>query len=314
MDLKLKNPEFWYSLHGQVPGLLDWDMGNEFFLPCTTDQCPLAEQTLAKYRLRVMDTLKVPQETSPSPGKDGPNSEPNLWMWVNPNTVCPPGSQEAPKPSKKKDLVSTLPSPQLLPKDEVSNCSEATVMESLSPSSSKQSPLQKRVTSSPGDWELTEEETEEQDNSSVALQSPNKGECFQSQKVCQGDSQEKSWPRPPLNYSHLIALALRNSPPCGLNVQEIYSFTQQHFPFFWTAPDGWKSTIRHNLCFLGSFEKAPVSLQDGANARPRSGLWRLTEEGHRRFQEETRALASTRRESIQQCMSQPDVMTSLFNL
>ncbi|XP_061035358.1 forkhead box protein R2 [Eubalaena glacialis] len=316
MDLKLKNPGFWYSLHGQVPGLLDWDMGNEFFLPCTTDQCPLAEQNLAKYRLRVMETPKLPQERRLSPEKDSPNSEPNLWMWVNPNIVCPLGSQEAPKPSEKKDLASIHPSPQLLPKDELSNCSEATVMESLPSSCSKQSPPQKRFTSSPSDWELTEEETEEQDNnSSVALQSPNKGECFQSQKLWQGDSQErKSWPRPPLNYRHLIALALRNSPPCGLNVQEIYSFTKQHFPFFWTAPGGWKNTIRHNLCFLGSFEKAPVSLQDGSNARTRSGLWRLTEEGHRRFQEETRALASARRESIQQCMSQPHVMTSLFDL
>ncbi|KAG5193571.1 hypothetical protein JEQ12_019932 [Ovis aries] len=316
MDLKLKNPEFWYSFHGQIPGLLDWDMGNEFFLPCTTDQCPLAEQNLAKYRRQVMETPKVPQERGSSPGKDHPNSEPNLWMWVNPNIACSLDSQETPEPSKKKDLAHILLSPQLLAKDEVSNCSEATVTQSLPSSSSKQSPLQKQITSFSSDKECTEDETKEKNsNSSVTLQSPNKGECFQSQKLWQGNSQErKSWPRPPLNYSHLIALALRNSPPCGLNVQEIYSFTQQHFPFFWTAPYGWKNTIRHNLCFLDSFEKAPVSLEDGASARPRSGLWRLTKEGHRRFQEETRALASARRESIQQCMSHPDVMTSLFDL
>ena len=80
MDLKLKNPEFWYSFHGQIPGLLDWDMGNEFFLPCTTDQCPLAEQNLAKYRLQVMETPKVPQERGSSPGKDRPNSEPKSVM------------------------------------------------------------------------------------------------------------------------------------------------------------------------------------------------------------------------------------------
>ena len=291
-------------------------MGNEFFLPCTTDQCPLAEQNLAKYRLQVMETPKVPQERGSSPEKDCPNSEPNLWMWVNPNIACSLGSQETPEPSKKKDLAHILLSPQLLAKDEIPNCSEATVMQSLPFSSSKRCPLQKQITSFSSDRELTEDETKEKDsNSSVALQSPNKAECFQSQNLRQGNSQErKSWSRPPLNYSHLIALALRNSPPCGLNVQEIYSFTRQHFPFFWTAPYGWKNTIRHNLCFLDSFEKAPVSLQDGASARPKSGLWRLTEEGHRRFQEETRALASARRESIQQCMSHPDVMTSLFDL
>ncbi|XP_053436047.1 forkhead box protein R2 [Nycticebus coucang] len=315
MDLKLKNPEFWYSLHGLVPGLMDWDMGNELFLPCTTDQRPLAEQNLAKYRLRVMEPPKVPQEKRPSPDEDGPHSEPNLWMWVNPNIVCPISSQETPKACGKKDLTSMPPSPRLPLKDEESNCSEATVVESLPSSSSEQSPLQKQFLSSPSDWELTEEETEEQeDRSSVALQPSNKKECFKSQKLWQANGQERSWPQPPLNYSHLIALALKNSSPCGLNVQEIYNFTRQHFPFFWTAPDGWKNTIRHNLCFLGSFEKTPVSLHDETSARPRSCLWRLTEEGHRHFQEETRSLASARRESIQQCMSQPEVMTSLFDL
>lgn len=124
-----------------------------------------------------------------------------------------------------------------------SNYSEATLMESLPTSSTEKSTQQKQFTSSHSEWELTEEETEEQDGiSSVALQSSNKGECFQSQKLWQGNNQERrSWHRTSLNYSHLIALALRNSPPCGLNVQDIYSFTQQHFPFFWTAPNGWRT-------------------------------------------------------------------------
>lgn len=84
---------------------------------------------------------------------------------------------------------------------------------------------------------------------------------------------------------------------------------RKHFPFFRTAPEGWKNTVRHNLCFRDSFEKVPVSMQGGASTRPRSCLWKLTEEGHRRFAEEARALASTRLESIQQCMSQPGVKT-----
>ncbi|KAG3272223.1 forkhead box protein R2 [Ictidomys tridecemlineatus] len=316
MDLKLKNPDFWYSLHGHVPGLLDWDMGNEFFLPCTTDQSPLAEQNLAKYKIRVMKPPEVPQEWKLGPDEDAPQSEPNLWMWVNPNIVCPLSSQEALKPNSK-DLTSMASSPQAPTKDEESNFSEAQgVLESLPLSSSDQSPQQKHLFSSPSDCELTEEEAEEQeDKSSEALMALNKRDCFQKPKLWQANNQErKSWPRPPLNYSHLIALALRNSPPCGLNVQQIYNFTRQHFPFFWTAPDGWKNTIRHNLCFLGSFEKVPVTVQDEADAKPRSCLWRLTEEGHRHFKEDTRLLASARRESIQQCMSQPDLMSSLFDL
>lgn len=80
---------------------------------------------------------------------------------------------------------------------------------------------------------------------------------------------------------------------------------RQHFPFFRTAPEGWKNTIRHNLCFRHAFEKVPVSTQGGAGTGPRSCLWKLTEEGHRRFKEEARGLASTQLETIQQSMSQP---------
>ncbi|XP_008050848.1 forkhead box protein R2 [Carlito syrichta] len=317
MDMNLKDREFWYSLHGQVPGLLDWDMENEFFLTCTTDQLPLAEQNLVKYRMQTMKHPEVPQEKRPSPDNDGPQCEPNLWMWVNPNIVCPHGSQKAPEPSKKKALTRMLPS--LLPplKTEEFSSSEATVVDSLPSSSSEQSPLQKLVTPSSSDFNLTEEVARKQENnSSVDLQSHNTRKHFQSQKLSQVKVQKrKTWLRPPLNYSHLIVLALKNSPHCGLNVQEIYSFIRQHFPYFRTASDGWKSTLRHDLCFLGSFKKLPVCSEDGATTRrPRACLWGLTEEGHNRFWEETRALASAQRESIQQCMSQPEMMASLFDL
>nr|XP_035946674.1 forkhead box protein R1 [Halichoerus grypus] len=299
-------------------------MGNESFLAFTTAHLPLAEQNLARYRLRIVEPPKVPVEKTASPDNDGdgPALEPNLWMWVNPNIVFPPGKLEVPEPRKWEDLPSTLPSPQLPPQEEdfASCSSEAAAPGSGSlPSSSEQSPPRKRkpFASSPSPWELTEdEEAEDQDDSSsVALPSPHKRAPLQSRRLRPANSQEgRLWSRPPLNYFHLIALALRNSSPCGLNVQQIYSFTRQHFPFFRTAPEGWKNTVRHNLCFRDSFEKVPVSMQVGASVRPRSCLWKLTEEGHRRFAEEARALASTRLQSIQQCMSQPDVMPFLFDL
>nr|XP_019571784.1 PREDICTED: forkhead box protein R1 [Rhinolophus sinicus] len=292
-------------------------MGNECFLAFTTTHLPLTQQNLARYKLRIVEPPKLPMEKKPNPGKDGPDFEPNLWMWVNPNIVFPPGELEVPEPSKWEDLTSILPSPQLPPKEEdFATCSEATAVELLPPSSSEQSPPWKQFASSPSNWELTEEEAEDQnDSSSVALPSPHKTTPFQNRRLQQANSQEgRLWSRPPLNYFHLIALALRNSSPCGLNVQQIYSFTRQHFPFFRTAPEGWKNTIRHNLCFRDSFEKVPVSLQGGTSTWPRSCLWKLTEEGHRRFEEEVRALASMQLENIQQCMNQPDAMPFLFNL
>ncbi|XP_047734750.1 forkhead box protein R1 isoform X2 [Prionailurus viverrinus] len=275
---------------------------------------------VARYRLRIVEPPKVPVGKTPNSDKDGPALEPNLWMWVNPSIVYPPGKLEVPEPHKGEDLPGALPSPQPAPKEEdFASCSEATAVESLPPSSpsSEQSPPQKRFASSPSTWELTEEEEAEDqdDSSSVALPSPHKRAPLQSRRFRQASSQEgRLWSRPPLNYFHLIALALRNSAPCGLNVQQIYSFTRQHFPFFRTAPEGWKNTVRHNLCFRDSFEKVPASVQGGAGTRPRSCLWKLTEEGRRRFAEEARALASSRLESIQRCMSQPDVMPFLFDL
>ncbi|XP_007934779.1 forkhead box protein R1 [Orycteropus afer afer] len=288
VDLKLEHTDFWGSLHGQVPpSLLDWDFGNECFLACITTHLPLVEQNFSRSRLRVVHPPTLPLAIKPNPHGDGPNYEPNLWMWVNPNIVYPPGELEVPEPRKEEDL--TLPCPLLPSEEEDSSCSEATVVESLPLSSSEQSPPPKHLASSPSNPELTEEEEAEDqdDSSSVALLSPHKRAPLQNWRLQQTDTQEgQLWPRPPLNYFHLIALALRNSPPCGLNVQQIYNFARQHFPFFQTAPEGWKNTVRHNLCFRDSFEKVPISMQGEASTRPRSCLWKLTEEGHRRFEEE----------------------------
>uniref|UniRef100_A0A8C9UTJ2 Forkhead box R1 n=1 Tax=Spermophilus dauricus TaxID=99837 RepID=A0A8C9UTJ2_SPEDA len=288
-------------------------------LSVTSQIVSFAEKKLfiARYKLRIVEPPKLPLEKKPNVDEDGPDIEPNLWMWVNPNVVYPPGKLEVTESKKGEDLMSEPPSPQAPPKEEDASCSEAARAESSLHSSSEQSPPRKQFASSPSNWELPEEEEakDQDDSSSVALPSPHTRAPLQSRRLRQAISPEgRLWSRPPLNYFHLIALALRNSPPCGLNVQQIYSFTRQHFPFFRTAPEGWKNTVRHNLCFRDSFEKVPVSMQGEASTRPRSCLWKLTEEGHRRFAEEARALASTRLESIQQCMSQPDVMPFLFDL
>ncbi|KFQ74871.1 Forkhead box protein N5, partial [Phoenicopterus ruber ruber] len=111
------------------------------------------------------------------------------------------------------------------------------------------------------------------------------------------------WPRPPLNYCVLVTLALCNSPSGSLTVQQIYQFARQHFPFFQTAPEGWKNTIRHNLCFSSCFEKT-TSFACGEGNR-KSWLWKLTPEGHRKFQEEVQALPKEALDLVRQSMSEP---------
>ncbi|KAM9654745.1 forkhead box protein R1 [Morphnus guianensis] len=114
---------------------------------------------------------------------------------------------------------------------------------------------------------------------------------------------EGGWPRPPLNYCILITLALCNSTSGSLTVQQIYQFMRQHFPFFQTAPEGWKNTIRHNLCFSSCFEKTTGFMCGEGNRK--SCLWKLTPEGRRKFQEEAQALPKEVLDLVRQSMSKP---------
>ncbi|KFR13705.1 Forkhead box protein N5, partial [Opisthocomus hoazin] len=111
------------------------------------------------------------------------------------------------------------------------------------------------------------------------------------------------WPRPPLNYSIFITLALCNSASGSLTVQQIYQFIRWHFPFFQTAPEGWKSTIRHNLCFSSCFEKTTVFMCSERNRK--CCLWKLTPEGLRKFQEDAQALPKEALDLVRQSMSEP---------
>lgn len=68
--------------------------------------------------------------------------------------------------------------------------------------------------------------------------------------------------KPPLSFSSLIFLAIDDSVDKALPVKEIYAWIVAHYPYFKTAPTGWKNSVRHNLSLNKCFqkvEKAPVS-------------------------------------------------------
>lgn len=87
----------------------------------------------------------------------GPDIKPNLWMWVSPNIVYPPGKLEVERP--KKDPLSVLPSRDAAVKEEEASCSEGSEAQARLPSSSqpsrpcKRKTKQKHIASSPSTWE-----------------------------------------------------------------------------------------------------------------------------------------------------------------
>ncbi|KAF6321133.1 forkhead box N2 [Rhinolophus ferrumequinum] len=65
--------------------------------------------------------------------------------------------------------------------------------------------------------------------------------------------------KPPYSFSLLIYMAIEHSPNKCLPVKEIYSWILDHFPYFATAPTGWKNSVRHNLSLNKCFQKVERS-------------------------------------------------------
>ncbi|KAL5275396.1 FOXN3 family protein [Megaselia abdita] len=76
--------------------------------------------------------------------------------------------------------------------------------------------------------------------------------------------------KPPYSFSSLIFMAIEDSPEKALPVKEIYAWIVTHFPFFKTAPSGWKNSVRHNLSLNKSFVKIEKAPNMG-----KGSLWRV---------------------------------------
>ncbi|NXY90256.1 FOXN4 protein, partial [Alcedo cyanopectus] len=109
--------------------------------------------------------------------------------------------------------------------------------------------------------------------------------------------------------SCLIAMALKNSRTGSLPVSEIYSFMKEHFPYFKTAPDGWKNSVRHNLSLNKCFEK----VENKASGTSRKGcLWALNPAKIDKMEEEMQKWKRKDLAAIHRSMANPEELDKLI--
>ncbi|XP_061781972.1 forkhead box protein N1 [Nerophis lumbriciformis] len=117
------------------------------------------------------------------------------------------------------------------------------------------------------------------------------------------------FPKPAYSYSILIFMALKNSKTGSLPVSQIYSFMTENFPYFKTAPDGWKNSVRHNLSLNKCFEKAEI--QNGNSSR-KGCLWALNPAKVAKMQEELHKWRRKDPVTVRRSMARPEDLDRLL--
>ncbi|KAL2091870.1 hypothetical protein ACEWY4_011668 [Coilia grayii] len=123
------------------------------------------------------------------------------------------------------------------------------------------------------------------------------------------DLHPKAFPKPIYSYSCLIAMALKNSKTGSLPVSEIYNFMKEHFPYFKTAPDGWKNSVRHNLSLNKCFEKVENKLSGSSR---KGCLWALNPAKIDKMEEEMQKWKRKDLPAIRRSMANPDELDKLI--
>ncbi|XP_028905160.1 forkhead box protein N4 [Ornithorhynchus anatinus] len=123
------------------------------------------------------------------------------------------------------------------------------------------------------------------------------------------DLHPKPYPKPIYSYSCLIAMALKNSKTGSLPVSEIYSFIKEHFPYFKTAPDGWKNSVRHNLSLNKCFEKVENTMSGSSR---KGYLWALNLARIDKMEEEMHKWKRKDLAAIHRSMANPEELDKLI--
>ncbi|XP_069581734.1 forkhead box protein R1 [Brachyistius frenatus] len=299
MTLRLKTTAGLFDLHCSV-ALTDWDMDKEMKLAKTTDQFYHDDKLNDQYVVQ-RPSARASRRKDEFIWYDKMSDtfvKPNLWLLVNPNIACPIQYRE----NAADEQTEPAEASRLLEPPEIQHPPAAALhMVALHDTPVQGERL--RCVASSTDYTIKNEDVScRPANNRRKARTTKPGDIKTSNPGC--------WPRPPVNYCILIALALKSSHTGSLKVQQIYNFIREHFPFFQTAPDGWKNTIRHNLCFNSSFRKTCNMLcRDG---KRKSCFWHLTLDGQRRLKDEIHVLSGESLKQLERSMAHPDTIWSLL--
>ncbi|VDO62588.1 unnamed protein product [Heligmosomoides polygyrus] len=120
------------------------------------------------------------------------------------------------------------------------------------------------------------------------------------------------YPKPGWSYSNLIALALKNSETGQLTVAEIYAFMLEHFPYFRTAPNGWKNSVRHNLSLNKCFCKVELDEEISTFQQTRkSCLWMINPERLDKVEHDIRKWRERNPDSVLDGMARPEDLQAI---
>ena len=91
-----------------------------------------------------------------------------------------------------------------------------------------------------------------------------------NQKIEEKEKEEDD-EKPVDSYALMIYKALEESTNGRLTLAEIYSWIESQYPYYQTADQVWKNSIRHNLSLNPTFKKIPRP----ANSKGKGGFWAI---------------------------------------
>ncbi|KAJ1963514.1 hypothetical protein IWQ62_003188 [Dispira parvispora] len=68
--------------------------------------------------------------------------------------------------------------------------------------------------------------------------------------------------KPTISYANMITQAICSSPLNKLTLSSIYQWVESKYPYYRTAPPGWKNSIRHNLSLNKMFMRIPRAVDE----------------------------------------------------